>query len=365
MSKHFKKFASHKLKNHHSKGKGTWLGRQIKKSVRLAAIILISVNLAGLADSHIAGNKVKNMTAQEITHLSYEDSAELLSRMSSTGNIYAPWVNETTFWPLTLSKMLMVGGYPKFQAAKLQRATGIDPKFRDYYAVNRTALDKYLANAPIMKIAHKGWAKADNETRFKWLTEIANAHSKIMGFEKPEMRMVKEDSRAGEGVYAFFDPLTEKVTLLANAAQGWDNFDTIVPILIHENTHSHQNQLEIKLLRGEIKKSDPRYGQASVFLASTSSSARNAGAYHSNPAERHAYWAMSHIMKHFPEFPEDLKILLFGQSYGIERRVDKKTLSAKDRAKLVEFHSKKHSKKKTSKIPTAPEQHGIFDFKHH
>jgi hypothetical protein len=282
-----------------------------------------------IARRHAAATQIREMTETQIQSLSYARKADFAGRLARGGGADM-WTSlraglENFTYPFTR---------PTDALVKLYANTAFDPNFMADF---QPKLDKwldYVARGEEISAARAAWAKSDLTERVHLLHPIMKKQGEIFGFPMPETWVYSEKPYDMEIVVEGCVLGTSKIQTLGTYGTGrmnmnvgadtWNNFDSMLSVIGHENIHAYQDHLVRLLENGRLDESDPRYNQVRIFSASfydrPGSEGDSRALYLTRPSERLAWWAQNRMAEVQPLLPADIKETLKdgpGETLGV------------------------------------------------
>lgn len=213
---------------------------------------------------------------------------------------------------------------PYFDAmATLYKAMPLQPEFANTQKTKRKDVLDALTNDPEVVKAHENWAawsqdEDGKKKKLDALKHILTVQSQLMGFKSvPEIlpetmdKFVFEDENGGK--FEQFDQgnfsSKDRAIRVNDHPESTfsTNFYKSLITMLHENTHSYQNQLIDELKAGTLTEASNKeyYQQALLFLLNEDVGYLPPGdAYEEQPVERHAHEAEDEASEAFEKFAE-------------------------------------------------------------
>ena len=185
----------------------------------------------------------------------------------------------------------------KPQLVRLMNSFGLEPLMTEWRRTTIDGIARFVASDPETMRARDNWKTLNDRQKLRALRRIANHHDSLGGFGGGDITTFREaeqswgdKGRIQLGWYRRADSLIA-VNLHADALG--DNFDFVVGVLLHENTHCHQHQLAELWQRGRLSPDAPEAALARVFAANIKHSRELLGTasheiYEAQPIEQHA-----------------------------------------------------------------------------
>ena len=238
---------------------------------------------------------------------------------------------------------------PYFEAmARLYEATPLLPEFADTQKAKREAVLAALGNDPAlvrMSENWEAWSRDDDgkAEKLQALHYVVAAQSKLMGFASvPEIVPDTMDKFVFEGAdgtrFEQFDQgnfsSMDRVIRVNDHPESTfsTSFYKSLITMLHENTHSYQNQLVDELKAGTLTEASNKqyYEQALLFLLNEDVGYLPPGdAYEEQPVERHAHEVEDEAAEVFEKFAEPEVRAARQQCKALRQRIDMSIVAAR------------------------------------
>jgi hypothetical protein len=165
---------------------------------------------------------------------------------------------------------LTMGGRPSGEAQealrKVYRSMAMDPAFRAEENARIGDIARSLAGDEDLQAAQANWKSLKPQEKVGALQKVLDAQSQAYGIDPPEVEMFDEE-KTPDGLIKSGSYKDGKIRVNTNADSAFNDFDSAVDLIAHENAHAYQDALVERLNSGELQPGDPEYAQAKTFAS--------------------------------------------------------------------------------------------------
>lgn len=183
------------------------------------------------------------------------------------------------------------------QLIRLMNSFALEPKVTEWRETVTKGLTHFIATDPEMIRARTNWKHLGDRPRLKILRRIADHHDSLGGFSGADITTFREGAQGwgskARVQFGWYNRQRNLIGLNMHEDALADDFDMVVGVLAHENSHCHQHQLAALWLRGRLDADAPEAPLARIFAANIRRSQEllSTGVYDlyfAQPVEQHA-----------------------------------------------------------------------------